>query len=41
MTWLLRIIRCPNSAHIDGTLVPVEEVAVDTVIAVKLIFGSA
>src|SRR5271167_24603 len=25
MTWLLRIIRCPNSTHIDGTHVPVEE----------------
>jgi hypothetical protein len=25
----------PNSTHFDGTLVPVEEVAVDTVIGVK------
>jgi hypothetical protein len=25
MIWLLRIMGCPNSAHFDGTLVPVEE----------------
>jgi hypothetical protein len=25
MPWLLRIMGCPNSAHINGTLVPVEE----------------
>jgi len=41
MTWLLRIIRCPNSTHIRGTHVPVEEVAVDTVITVKGFFDWA
>jgi hypothetical protein len=41
MTWLLRIIECPNSTHIDGTHVPVEEPSTASIAASRTARRSA
>jgi hypothetical protein len=35
MIWLLRIIGCPTSTHINGTLVPVEEPSTASIAAMR------